>query len=293
MNIRKLKYILPYGLVKWQQNKKASLHQQIDNKYNSYIKKNSELQGRNLKERCFIIGTGPSINGQNLSLLRDEICIGLNMFYLSDQYELVKPRYNLFSGVAVHPKVHDIYVDIYSEMDQHLHDDAEIFLNVLDIDYLNRHDVTLERKKYFFHFGRSWNDKENYSFDAANTLYKSQNVAIMALQLAIYMGFSEIYLIGCDHDWILRFESKSPTHCYSKNKSVAESNGVTDWSEKDWGFWFRVHNKIWSQYRQINIISEMSEVSIYNATEGGILDIFERKSLPDVLVKVGDSKSLS
>jgi len=32
-------------------------------------------------ERCFIIGTGPSLNQTNLSLLKDEITFGVNTLY--------------------------------------------------------------------------------------------------------------------------------------------------------------------------------------------------------------------
>ena len=32
-------------------------------------------------QRCFIIGTGPSLNKTNLSLLKDEICFGVNTLY--------------------------------------------------------------------------------------------------------------------------------------------------------------------------------------------------------------------
>jgi hypothetical protein len=69
------------------------------------LSKNDILRNRHKGKRCFIIGTGPSIQGQDLSPLCSEICFVLNFFYLHPEYKKISPDYYVFSGLANHPHI--------------------------------------------------------------------------------------------------------------------------------------------------------------------------------------------
>src|SRR5262245_5805286 len=58
--------------------------------------KNCHLQQR----RCFIVGNGPSILKQDLTLLRNEITFVTNWFILHDLYEQISPTYLCVSDEA-------------------------------------------------------------------------------------------------------------------------------------------------------------------------------------------------
>ena len=58
--------------------------------------KNVELKDRHLGERCFVVGNGPSINSQNLRLLKDEMTFFVNRAFLLPDYEYIKPTYHIF-----------------------------------------------------------------------------------------------------------------------------------------------------------------------------------------------------
>lgn len=47
---------------------------------------------------------------------------------------------------------------------------------------------------------------KNCDIDLTKLILGPQSVAILALQIAIYMGFNEIYLIGTEHDTLLTRE---------------------------------------------------------------------------------------
>ncbi|MGR9000028.1 MAG: hypothetical protein ACU88J_13410, partial [Gammaproteobacteria bacterium] len=51
------------------------------------------LLGTHAGERCFIIGNGPSLATMNLTLLKDEIAIGLNRIYLLFDRMPFRPTY--------------------------------------------------------------------------------------------------------------------------------------------------------------------------------------------------------
>ncbi|MGK0327336.1 MAG: hypothetical protein ACJAYY_000301 [Paraglaciecola sp.] len=55
--------------------------------------------------------------------------------------------------------------------------------------------------------------------DLTKSIYRFQNISILSIQIAIYMGFKEIYLVGLDHDWILRMFDKSHMHFLKKKQA--------------------------------------------------------------------------
>src|SRR4051794_33939841 len=102
--IRKIiKNILPYGVVQLIiKTNKNSLYQdgQSITAMLDKLAKNIEIKDKEFQKRCFILGTGPSINNQNVNYIKDEVTICLNMSYLHKDYLAIKPNYHIFSGLA-------------------------------------------------------------------------------------------------------------------------------------------------------------------------------------------------
>ena len=107
-----LKWATPYGFVEFSRNIRR------DYKYsNLYLKykdpgaltvlgKNKILKDIHKNQRCFILGTGPSINKIDINKLKNEKCIFLSQFYLHKDYQNINPSYHLFSGLSPHPNIH-------------------------------------------------------------------------------------------------------------------------------------------------------------------------------------------
>lgn len=105
----------------------------------------------------------------------------------------------------------------------------------------------------------------NFSVEADNKLFCSGSVIIdYCIPLAIHMGFNPIYLVGCDHD--------SPNGVrYFDGKSTSLSGGSTPWEIVDQAF------------AVVKKYADSKGIKIYNATEGGRLEIFERVTLKDIV----------
>jgi glycosyltransferase involved in cell wall biosynthesis len=117
-------------------------------------------------KRCFILGNGPSLNDIDLSLLKDEITFGTNRIYLSG----FVPNYY----VCVNPLV---LKQFEGEIDAL---DTTKFISGVNLD------TSLREPVFSSPEGPIW---EGYT------------VTYVALQLAYYMGFEEVILIGVDHDF--------------------------------------------------------------------------------------------
>lgn len=138
-------------------------------------------------KRCFIIGNGPSINKTNLSLLKNEYTFGLNRIYL------------LFDKYDFHPT---FFVSVNRLVTEQFSKEIE----ALDMPKFVRWEY---RKKLNFSNSmimlKGTND-EIFSKNAGKIISIGGTVTYVAMQLAFYMGFSKVILVGVDHS----FSSKGP-----------------------------------------------------------------------------------
>ncbi len=91
------------------------------------------------------------------------------------------------------------------------------------------------------------------------------------MQLAILLGFSEIYLYGFDHNYL-----NGKTH-FNRERYDEKGFGVPD---KEWNNKFFFHCQIC--YEVMKKYCEEHNIAIYNATRGGYLEVFERINFDDI-----------
>ena len=94
------------------------------------------------------------------------------------------------------------------------------------------------------------------------------SITHVLIQLAVYMGFKEIYLLGADCN-------------QSKGKQIHfEEYGVPDTTIDP----ERERNIV--GYKEVKKYCDNHDVTVYNATRGGELEVFERRNLDDVLKNI-------
>ncbi len=107
------------------------------------------------------------------------------------------------------------------------------------------------------------------------------SVTISTLEVALYMGFKEVYLLGCDHHWILH--SHESSHLHQENAHAFAQVGGNDHANAPGETYFEGQCQhlvnLWRQYRVLDAIAKTKGTQIFNATEGGILDLFPRVRL--------------
>lgn len=152
-------------------------------------------------KRCFIIGNGPSLSYSDLEILykHQEICFGVNRIYLSYEHTKWRPSY---------------YVTVDYMVIQN--DKAEIN-NLKGIKFIRHFYKKIDNcnlnDMYEFR-GLSYQPGQpQISFDMYEGVYMGNTVIYDAIQIALYMGFSEIYLLGVDMTTGIRCEDKG-SHFY-------------------------------------------------------------------------------
>ena len=135
-------------------------------------------------ERCFILGNGPSLNDVDLTELNG-IVIGTNRIYLSGYI----PDYYC----CVNPLVFDQWGDEILAMD------TVKFLPQMFIDNVQSYkDIQIAGDNVPIITN---NPFPGFAKDAREPMWEGHTVTYVCMQLAYYMGFNEVILLGVDHDY--------------------------------------------------------------------------------------------
>jgi len=148
-----------------------------------------ERKGRFKGERAFLIGNGPSLKDMDLSPLRDEFTFGLNRIYL------LFPKMGFPTSFLV--SVNRLVIEQFS-------DEIAQSNSLKFIGWRARNDRFSPTDTIYL------NNKIDFGFskNLPRHVYEVGTVTYIAMQLAFYMGFKKVILIGVDHS----FETKGRPH---------------------------------------------------------------------------------
>ena len=99
-------------------------------------------------------------------------------------------------------------------------------------------------------------------------------VVFLALDVAYIMGFSEVYLIGCDHS------GGGAAHFDTVDSSPIDKVDVYHGTSRVSGV--RNYNSVFEGYEKFKKLYESNDRKLVNCTVGGCLDVFPRANLEDI-----------
>ncbi|MBI9044556.1 MAG: DUF115 domain-containing protein [Anaerolineaceae bacterium] len=231
------------------------------------------------EDRCIIMGNGPSLNKMDLSLFQDEYVWGSNRCYL------------LYPRINWRPK---FYVAVDTRVTPDIKDDLNKLINTdLDTSFFFpskfRESKILHSNKNVYWYKEVPQSREDlpysyFSMNPAKFLYSVNTVTAAALQLAVYMGFNPIYLIGCDTSYAVKKSVKFENGNKDLLISSDDDNNHFDPSYFGEGKkWHapKVENMI-HNYEQVKAVCDEIGVEVFNATVGGNLEVFPRVNYLDL-----------
>jgi hypothetical protein len=159
-------------------------------------------------KRCFIIANGPSLQKTNLELISQEFSFGLNRIYLNFDKSSFRPTYLVV--------VNELIIEQCSNEIKEVA--LPKFLNWNRRGYFIKADsglVYLKSKMVF---------QDHFEYDLTHPMVFGATVTFATLQLAYYMGFSQVILIGLDHNYKEKgVPSKVETRVAEKDESHFDS----------------------------------------------------------------------
>lgn len=249
--------------------------------------RNKKFHNIHQGQRCFLLGSGPSINKQDLRPLKNEICFSMSLFFLHKDIKEIAPRYHVDApnhppyGFEVIQRVFKGFEKSYTERTTYFFGHTPYKYAVFN--FLEQNPQFKKDNIYYLNYCYAQTlDETNYKnpqvWDICQPLFSVRSVLYCAIQVAVYMGFQQIYLLGCDHDSLLDFNRGKTAHFYKDEEGIDDSSLWLSREE-----FFRVYYLRWKQYRLMQEYLTTRGCYIYNATEGGLLDVFPRVTLAEVL----------
>ena len=165
------------------------------------LKLNLRYKDTHIGERCFILGNGPSLKDVDFSLISKEFVFTVNNFSLVENYKKVKTNVHLWADLSFfelredQKYNHDDLMKYYIKISE---ENPICFMPVQAYDFVNRNRLNEILNINYFNYFSSFKSCDRFQFDLAKTLSSYSTVVQYAISIAIYMGFKEIYLLGCD-----------------------------------------------------------------------------------------------
>lgn len=215
-------------------------------------------------KRCFILGNGPSLNKCDLRLLKNEVTFGVNSIFLNQKNMGYYPTFYVVEDVFV---AEDRAAEINS-----LHGSIKFFGNYLT--YCIDGDVDTIWLNVIFNY-EAYPQFPKFSVNAARKVWVGGTVIYICLQLAYYMGFSSVILIGFDHSYNIPASAE-----IQGNRILSTEDDPNHFSPEYFGKGYRWHDprvdRMEKSFFHANDYFSKNNRKIYNATVGGKLEIFDR-----------------
>lgn len=236
---------------------------------NEYLK---SIKDKYKGQRCFVLGNGPSLASEDLEKLKSEITFASNRIYKAFENTDWRPTFfgMMDESVAELDGVIDGINSFECEKKFALQEGYYIFKK-------------FKGDTCFLHgwYERKYLDNPGFSADLTEGVYCIATVTYMLIQIARYMGFDEIYLLGMDN-----------RYAYSRLRdgTVVKNEGVANYFGEQ-GIAMPDPNKAvdtWEldvAYEYAEKFSHENGFRIYNATRGGFLEKFERVDLDEIIGK--------
>ena len=224
------------------------------------IRQLGDFKDKHAGERCFIIGNGPSLKQMDLSPLRNEFTMGMNRIYMLFHELGFQTTYYL--------SVNDLVIEQCATNIQNLK--LPRFVSWRSRKWLNP-----EKDLFFLHTTYTG---PKFSEDIRHRLWEGATVTYTALQVAFYLGFQTVILIGVDHNFVTKGVP---------NTTVVSSGDDPNHFHPGYfgkGFRWQLPDLETSEiaYNKAKTAYSSAGRQVLDATFGGKLTVFEKVSYNDL-----------
>lgn len=149
----------------------------------------SKIKNKNKNKNCYILANGPSVNDFDLSLLTGNVIISMNASPILEKKFKIKSDYYVVSDVRF------FNFEFKREIaEEKIEDKNVVCVFRKELKYLLNHKG--KNNYYIESIGR-----DGFSFDLRHGYYFGCSTTFLAIQLAVYIGCTNIFLLGVDLDY--------------------------------------------------------------------------------------------
>ena len=252
------------------------------------------VQNLHCGQDCYILATGPSLATIDITKFTNKVTIGVGSIFKHPDTTAFPPTYYIDTpnhapfGFEYIQKNLDL-VDTVSKgrticllgYTPYVYSYANLFQKMPDLWRSNYFFVDYTRGLHIDSCVRS--GFRDSMWDLCGAPFLPRTVLYSAIQLASYLGCKNIYLLGCDHDYIKNFEGALHRHFY---KEEADPNSLAHESLFTSERWYYEYYRRWRGFRIMRDYLKRKGRRVVNLCESSMIDVFEREPLPAGLLKI-------
>ena len=248
-------------------------------------------------KRCFVLGNGPSLKHYDLTKLSEEYVFTVNNMMTTDYFKVVKPNFHLFFD----PKFFSFFFHLNPKNDDEKNKMKSIRKSLEQYPKMVCFS-SYRLKSIFIKLFPSLNS--HYLFN--NKIYTSslkktsilhrntpafQNVITYAINIALYMGFEEIYLLGVDMTGFLEYYEHNAIkdqggHFYDKTQDDLEKQSkFRDKNRIDNEFYLKNFGKTFEHLKIMQKDVLAKNAKLFNASQHGAIDFLPRVDYESIFSK--------
>lgn len=212
-------------------------------------------------KRLFIVATGPSLTIEDVNMLKDEYTFSMNSCYkLFDKTTWRPTYYAIFDQRVFQLLRNDLFKQTFNCA---FCPSLNFYWNA---PFVNKIPIAWDWK-YLLKEYATFID-HGFSCDISKKIYSGTNVVYVIIQIAAYMGFSEIYILGAD----CTMGSHSKAVEYKGGESRKENAVIPN-------------EHVLYDYKLLKKNADKLGIKVFNVTRGGALEIFPRVKLENIINK--------
>ena len=230
-----------------------------------------ELQGIHKGKRAFLVGNGPSLSKAPFDLLANEYTFGMNRIALLFEKTDWRPTYFVgVSSLMIDASLSHYHQDFLDGIDAAKI--AFIWHRLSSVSSLNsRKNIVYVNCSETDHIEAEDASPEIWSDDITVRVSKFGTSMLSALQIAAWMGFDPLYLVGVDGFYQDYKGKDDPNHF---DKDYRGKHGNTDFEKVN-----AAHRKAFEITKKVL----KGRVKVYDATQARGHKIFQKRNLLKVL----------
>lgn len=256
----------------------------------SCLSENVELKDKYQGKRCFILGNGPSLNELDFQLLKDEYVFTVNMLMDHERFSELDSNFHVMVDAEIFKtsKESGLAEDYYSKKLSKLYDKEGriLFVPASVCEDIRKSGVN---EKITVKYIEGYNYYNSIGQIELNQVIPAFNKVIQyAIAIASYMGFGEIYLLGCEETNVLpyinlmMYGTTSNDHCYKESEEVKAS-----WQKRlnsmRMSWLFEDQAMVFRRYELLAEYCSRKDIKLVNLTEKSIIDSIKKDTLENVL----------
>ena len=264
------------------------------------IKRNQKFRFKLAGKRCFILGNGPSLRDEDLNKLRGEIVFTCNNIGKSGLLDGIVPfahfmtDIRLVNGEDASSRRSRIAENVRLLKRQYAQ--PLLFLGYGLRDFAIESGLAEEFETHYI-FQSLYSYSPKYIPDLCRSVPSTPTVVQAAILAAFYMGFCEVYLLGCDCTGFLSLATVLSDYNRSQ-MSYAYKTDETDrkiisnvMSQSTTAEELSNYARLFRDYQLMNEYCKGKGIKLVNLSSGGILNELPRARLEDIIP--GPSKGIA